>query len=160
MAAVRHRLPENRAGRLTAALAGPSAVVCAVAVLVAWVSQGRPGATPWVAAPPPMTAPPWATASPAPSPTPAKLPSATTPARSLVADNGTARPSSTRRAHSAPVEAPVERRTTTPARTPSPSGRVTKDTPAGGLVGSILALVGRLLGHNRGGHPPPGGHPR
>jgi hypothetical protein len=150
MAAVRHRRPETRARRVTAALAGPSALVCALVVLVAWVSQGRPGPTPWVAAPPPVTAPPWATTSPA---APLPSPTVTTPARSLSADE-VAHSSAARRARSRPVA----RHTVKPAPKPTPARTgetaARHQTPAGGLLGSILGLLGRILGHGRGGHLP------
>jgi hypothetical protein len=144
MTAVRHRRPETRARRVTAALAGPSAVVCAFVVLIAWVSQGRPGPSSWVAAPPAAVAAPRATALPSPLPSPSARP---TPSRSPVAAVKV-HPSTTR--HASPRT--VARRTAKPAHTKSTPGKA--KPVVGGLVGSILGLLGRILGHGQGGHRP------
>jgi hypothetical protein len=144
MAAVRHRLPENRAGRWTATLAVLSTLACAVLVLAAFHSQGRPGATPWVAAPPAAAAPRAATPSADPAPT-AASPSVSA-RRPATADVGATRSSSSRRAspHAA------ERKTTKPAPAKSPA----KSRHAGGtgMIGSIIGLIGRLLGRGHHGH--------
>jgi hypothetical protein len=141
MVAVRHRLPENRAGRLTATLAVLTTLACAVVVLAAFRSQGRPGATPWVAAPPAGAAPPAAIPASSAAPAPSVSASTGSPAASGA---GAAESAATRRPRSPAVQRKTAKARPTPTWTTG-SRHGTAKNPTSELIG----LIGRLLG--RGG---------